>query len=493
MTTTEDRPATPAEAGPASGQRKRVLGKWDITLFTVSAMLVIDQLTASASIGTSVVGWWIVAFVLFLIPSAFITAELATTYPDQGGIYVWIKQAYGSRWAARTTYWYWVNVALWMPSVFLLFAGTFAELFAEDLGKWPRAAIALGLTWAVVGVGILRLELGKWVNNVGALLKVAIISAVAIGGFVLLFRDGAANDLAAKDMFVPDWDAAKFFLPVLVYQLLGFELISSMAGETKDPKRDIPGAFAWSALIVGGLYFLGTIGILMALPMEDLSLVAGLVDTFEAIFGSSGLGQAAVYVLGIAALYTFFTNMTTWSMGANRAAVEAAEGGELPELFGREHPRFRTPTVAFVLMGLVSSAVLLGTTAILEEKDTLYWAIFAASSVIFLLPYILMFPAFLLLRKTDPDTVRPYTAPGGHAGAVLWTVLTTFGIVGSLVLFLWTPGEPVDWEYTGWLLTIVVVTLAVGEWLVAKAMGKQRAARTPTPPTPLPTTRERTA
>ncbi|MGV3757996.1 MAG: APC family permease [Actinomycetota bacterium] len=482
MSMTEDRPAVPADPEPAStGERKRVLGKWDITLFTVSAMLVIDQLTASASIGTSVIGWWVIAFVLFLVPSAFITAELATAYPDQGGIYVWIKRAFGSRWAARTTYWYWVNVALWMPSVFLLFAGTFAELFAEDLGKWPRAAIALGLTWAVVGVGIIRLELGKWVNNVGAVFKVAIIGALAVGGFFLLARDGAANDLAASDMFVPDWDAAKLFLPVLVYQLLGFELISSMAGETKDPKRDIPKAFAWSAVIVGGLYFLGTVGILMALPMEELGLVAGLVDTFEAIFGTSGLGQAAVYALGIAALYTFFTNMTTWSMGANRAAVEAAEGGELPKVFAHEHPRYRTPTFAFVLMGVVSSVVLLGTTAILEEEDNLYWAIFAASSVIFLLPYILMFPAFLLLRRTDAATDRPYVAPGGHGGAVLWTVLTTVGIVGSLVLFLWTPGEPVDWDYTSWLLTIVVVTLAVGEWVVAKAMGKpRRVARSTT-------------
>lgn len=474
-------PASPSTNGAqttAPSGRKRVMGLRDITLFTVSAMLVVDQLTASASIGPSVVGWWIVAFVLFLVPSAFVTAELATTYPDQGGLYVWIKQAFGAKWAARTTYWYWVNVALWMPSVFLLFAGTFAELFAEDLGKWPRAAIALGLTWVVVLIGIQRLEVGKWVNNLGAAFKVAIIGALAIGGFVLMARDGAANDLAASDMFVPDFDAAKFFLPVLVYQLLGFELISTMAEETRDPERNMPRAFGWAGLIVGGLYFFGTLGILMALSMEDLGLVSGLVDTFEEIFGTSGLGDVAVYGLGIAALYTFVTNMTTWSMGANRAAVEAAQGGELPAAFGREHPVHRTPSFAFVLMGVVASAVLLGTTAILDEQDTLYYAIFAASSVVFLLPYILMFPSFLRLRRIDPDARRPYRAPGGTAGGVVWTVLTTFGIVASLVLFLWTPGEPVDWAYTGWLLGIVVVTLAAGEVLVTKAMRRLEGRRT---------------
>jgi amino acid transporter len=157
-------------------------------------------------------------------------------------------------------------------------------------------------------------------------------------------------------------------------------------------------------------------------------------------------------------------------MGANRAAVEAAQGGELPEAFGREHPVHRTPSFAFVVMGLVSSAVLLGTTAILDEQDTLYFAIFAASSVVFLLPYILMFPSFLRLRRADPEAIRPYRAPGGHVGAIAWTTLTTFGIVASLTLFLWTPGEPVDWAYTGWLLAIVVVTLGAGEVLVARAM-----------------------
>ena len=81
--------------------RRRVMGLVDVTLFTVSAILVVDQLTASASIGTGTLGWWVLAIVFFFIPYALITAELATTYPEQGGIYVWTKRAFGKRWAAR--------------------------------------------------------------------------------------------------------------------------------------------------------------------------------------------------------------------------------------------------------------------------------------------------------------------------------------------------------------------------------------------------------
>ena len=469
----------PLQAPAQKAARRRVLGMRDVTLFTISAILVIDQLTASASIGPSVLGWWLLTLVLFLVPSALISAELSTAYPDQGGIYVWIKKAFGARMAARTTYWYWVNVALWMPSVFLLFAGMFAEMFVPDLGKWPQTFIALGLTWAVVGIGIQRLDVGKWVNNLGAIFKAVIILALIGGGIWVAATEGAANPMNARELLVPNFDAAKFFLPVLVFQLLGFELVATMADEIKKPTKVMPRAIGLAGGALSLLYVGGTIGILLALPLEDLGLVAGLIDTFKAIFGSSAAGEAAVYALGIAGLYTLVTNMTTWSMGANRAAVEAAQGGELPEVFGREHPRNRTPVAAYLLTGLVSSGVLLLTTALLDDQDTLYYAIFAASSVVFLLPYVLMFPTFLKLRRDDPDTPRPYRAPGGTAGAWALTVLTTAAILVSVFLFLWTPGVAIDWAYTGALVGIVAVTLVVGEVLVARAMRRPRVPDTP--------------
>ena len=470
--------AVPEAAAPKAA-RRRVLGARDVTLFTISAILVIDQLTASASIGTSVLGWWLIALVVFLVPSAFISAELSTTYPDQGGLYVWVKQAFGRRWAARTTYWYWVNVALWMPSVMLLFAGVFAELFVPDLGKWPQTLIALALTWLIVGIGIVKLDTGKWVNNVGAILKSIILLTLIGGGIWFAIANGPANDLNLGQMLTPDFNAAKFFLPVLIYQLLGFELVATMGEEIKNPAKVMPRAIGLSALVLSLLYVGATLGILLALPLEDLGIVVGLVDTFKAIFGASALGEAAVYVLGVAALYTFISNMATWSMGANRAAVEAADGGELPTVFAREHPRHRTPVAAFLLMGVVSSVVLLGSTALLNEQDTLYYALFAASSVVFLLPYLLTFPTFLRLRRTDPDTTRPYRAPGGKVGAWAWTILTTGTIFAVTVLFLWTPGDPVDWAYTGSLLTIVGVTLIVGEVLVGRSLRKIRVPDTP--------------
>jgi glutamate:GABA antiporter len=445
-------------------------------------MLVVETLTASAAIGPKTIAWWILAIVIFLVPYALITAELATAYPTQGGIYVWVKQALGPRWAARTTYWYWVNVALWMPSVFLLFAGVFFQLFGKHLaawpdGKWPQVIMAIALVWLVVGVGVIRLEVGKWVNNIGAIMKIAIILALGVGGIVFALRHGSANTINASS-FVPSFGLAKEFLPVIVFLLLGFELISSMAGEVKDPEKQIPKAIFTSGTVIAVLYLFATIGILLALPLAKLSLVEGLVETFKAIFGHKGLGEVIVYVLGIAALYTYFTNMTTWTMGANRSASEAAAEGELPEILGREHPTRRTPVGALVLTGAISTLVLVVTALFINTQDSLFFAIFAASSVVFLLPYLLMYPAVAVLRFKDPDRPRPFKIPGGNRVVIAMAAVTSVVIVGGVLLFLWPeiPDAPAEWSYTGPLLGIVGVTLLAGEvmlWFMAHPRHKR--------------------
>ena len=469
-------PAASAPAAGAAPARRRVLGVRDATLFTISAMLVIDTLTASAAIGVQTIGWWVLAIVLFMVPGALITAELGTTYPDQGGIYSWVKRAYGERWAARTTYWYYINVALWMPAVFLLFTGIFCDLFAKRWADWSdgrgfQVALAIALVWLVVAVGAMKLDLGKSVINSGAAFKVLIILALGIGGIVVAVTDGAANSITATNI-LPSFGDAKAYLPVIVFMLLGFELVSSLSEEIKAPERTVPRTIFTAAPILAFLYLFATVGILLALPLKDLGLVSGLVDTFEEVFGTDGFGNVLVYALGIATMYTFFTSMTTWSMGANRAAQEAAQEGELPALLAREHPVHRTPVAAYVVSGLVATVVLLFAAIFVTSQDDLFYAIFSASAAVFLLPYMLLFPSVRTLRRKDPDAHRPFRVPGGAVLLTVLCALTTVIVAATFVLFLWPeiPDAPESWAFTGPLLAIVGVTLVAGELIVARQM-----------------------
>ncbi|MEN6408246.1 MAG: APC family permease [Anaerolineaceae bacterium] len=447
------------------GSFKKAFRGLDMTLFTVCAILVIDTLAPSAAIGPSSISWWIITLVLFFIPYGLITAELGATYPDEGGLYVWVKRAFGEKWAARSTWLYWVNVALWMPSVYILFASMFSQLFFPDMSLWMQIAIGIVMTWVTVWIGTLTLDSGKWVPNIGAFIKALIMVVIGVGAIVYASKNGVANDLSFKNI-LPTWDAGLAFLPVIVYNFMGFELMSCAGGEIVTPGKDIPRAIITAGLFIALFYILGTVGMLMALPMDQLGLVSGIVDTLHVLLGETGVGGVIVTGLGIGALFTFLANMVTWTMGANRTAAEAAHGGELPAVFGKEHPVNKTPVGAFILTGIVSTVVMVLYGFMAGSAEDLFWTLFAFSSMVFLLPYLILFPAFLKLRKVDANIERPYRVPGGKTLAIIMAVICEIFIIQAVIFFIWVPGQPIDWAYALPVLAGVILTIIIGEFLI---------------------------
>ena len=453
------------------------MGLSSLTLFSVCAVLVVDGLTASASIGPSSITWWLITLVLFVIPYGLISSELGTTYPGEGGIYDWVKRAFGFKWAVRTTWFYWVNVGLWMPAVYIMFAGMFAEMFFPDMSLWLQIAICIGLTWLSIWVCNVSVDTGVWVTNIGALFKVIVIGVLGIGGFWYAAQNGVANEFTLQSM-TPSLDSGLGFLPVIIFNLMGFELIACMGSEIKNPSRDIPKSILISAIIVTGLYVFGTIGILMALPVEEIGLVGGIIATLRTLFGDGAFGQFMVYGIGSLALLTFIANMTTWTMGASRAAMEAAQAGELPGIFAKEDPVHKTPVGANTMTGIVSTVVILLYGMSAGESDELFWSVFAFSSCVFLLPYLFMFPAYLKLRLTDPNAIRPYKVPGSLKAQIGMSVLCFLFIVQAVFLFIFPDigAGIVDWSYTIPVALGITVTIGIGEWILINATKRMKAA-----------------
>ncbi len=444
---------------------KKVMRGLDLTLFTVCAILVIDQLAASAAIGPQAVFWWIFTMIFFFVPYGLITAELGSTYPDQGGIYAWVRRAFGPRWGGRTAWLWWINVALWQPSVFILFAGIFAALFMPDLGLWTQIAIAVALTWLTVWINIVRLDVGKWVPNVGAIFKAVIMLVIGVGGFVYAANHGVANELTFSSM-TPSWGASLAFLPVIVYNFMGFELMSGASAEMKNPARDVPMTIFVSGILIAAFYLFATIGILIALPLDEINLVSGIVDTLRVLLGEGG--GVLVVVLGLMARYTFLANMVTWTMGANRSAAEAALDGNLPAMFARLHPEHKTPSNAAIVTGVVTSVVIVVYGLLAADAEDLFWTLFAFSSIVFLLPYLIMFLAFLQLRRIDADRPRPYRVPGGKGGAFVFALLCMAFIVQAIVFFIYTP-EEFDMTYAVSIVIGVAITVVIGELMIMRA------------------------
>ncbi len=439
------------------------MGVRDMTLFTVSAILLLDTLAASASIGVSSIFWWTLLGIVFFVPYGLISAELGTTYPEQGGIYAWVRDTFGKRWGTRVTWFYWLNTAMWNASVLVLFAGVFAQMFAPGLSLVAKLAIAIGLNWLIIYFNYAALSVGKWIPNVGATLKMVTFVALIGAGIAFAMRAEVelANDFSL-DAFIPEWSSSTQYISTIIYGMLGFELMSSASEEMKNPRRDVPRAIFASGIVIFLAYVLGTFAILAAVPIDDIDLVEGLVDTLRQLFGTSNIGIAAATLFGVFALFTFFSNTTTWALGANRAAAEAAIDGELPNFLAKEHATYGTPVGAAFTMGAIVTIILVTYGLLAGSNEDLFWKLFAASAVLFLIPYVGAVAAFLRARRIDPDRERPFTVPGGMPLAIVITSVCIFILLTSILLFMYVPGAGFDWPVVfGSLAAIVLGEIAI--------------------------------
>ncbi len=457
----------PGAPGGALAEKPKVFGLFSMVLFSVSAILVADTVGSSAAMGVQGLGFWIILGLLFFIPYGFVTAELGSAWPDEGGIYVWVKTAFGPGWGTVTSWMYWVNVALWAPSVFVLFLGAIEVAWGVDIAPLWEAVIVIAMVWAIVLVGILPLEWSKFVPNLSAALKVIVLVGLGALGVAYVVKNGAANSFALGD-WIPQWNTDSLsFLPIIIYSYMGFELMSSAGGAIKNPKRDVPKMIILAGVAILAVYMFATFGILASIKTEDVSIVTGIVDALklmveEVVGGATWLFNIAV----VALLFTFFGNMVTWSIGANQTISATGLDDTAPGVFGHVNKRFGTPDYAFVLMGIIATGITILAYVLDPDQTSVFWTLFALSSIVFLIPYLLMFPALLVLRHKHPDQPRPYVIPGGKAGAWIATVLCEAGIVLTLFLFFYFPAEGVS-KGTFWLITGGGTILSLAHRLVA--------------------------
>ncbi|EAQ96516.1 APC family permease [Congregibacter litoralis] len=445
-------------------EHPKTLRQRDLVLFTVSAILLPDILTSSASAGVSSIAWWLLLGLLFFFPMGLISAELGCSYPEQGGIYTWIRNAFGGRWASRVTYCYWVNMALWLPSMFILFAGVANRLFDLEASLTIQIGIAIAITWLTVAANVVALKIGKWIPNIGAISKFLLFGALIAGTWRFLSSHEVANAMTVETL-TPSWGDGLQFIPAIIYGMLGFELASAGSAEMRNPRRDVPRAILWSGMIVLLLSVLGTFAVLATIPVAGINIVEGVIDVLALAFAGSAAGDALVLFLGVCFLFGIYSSCAAWSMGANRAAAEAAMEKELPAWFGIELPGNGSPVGAAALTGTVSTLALLSYGFMSGSNEDLFWSLFAFSSVLFMLPYLGMVLAFLRMRSVDGEHPRPFRVPGGRPGAWMSAMLCGSILIIAIALFMVTPGEGPQWA----VIIGVVAALLLGELLVRTA------------------------
>ena len=333
---------------------KKTLGGLDIFLGMITVMFFLDTLGPVAAMGTASITWMLIIAVIFFVPYGLITAELGSTYPDEGGMYAWVKRAFGKRWGVRVTWMYWVNNAVWISSATIFIIGVACQLFMPNTSFPIQLVLSIVLIWLVILVGLRPLNESKWVTNVSGIIKLLIAAGIIISAVIYISQGNvAANDFSLTG-FIPKLGDSFIFFPALIYNFLGFEVMSAMGSQMKNPKKDVPRAVISNAFLITALYILVTTSILMIIPADKVNIVESIMDCFMVALGG-GAASIVVVVFGLMFLSILFGQIVTWITAACNMAAEASADGELPKVFAIRHKKNGTPMGTLIITGVIGT------------------------------------------------------------------------------------------------------------------------------------------
>jgi len=423
---------------------KRAMGSLDLVLFYVVTGVSLRWVATAASAGPSAVIIWFGAWLTFYTPLALSVIELSSRYPEEGGLYVWSKRAFGDFGAFICAWIYWTSNLPYFPAV-LYFAGSNIlymrgsrwNYLSNDANFYVLFSI---VTLVVITIlNVVGLDIGKWLHNAGAVAMWLPVVIIISMGAIAWHRFGSMTPFNATAMMPGFHLKDMIFWSTLIFAFSGCETASFMGEEIKNTRRTVPWALFVGGLVVTFCYVGGTIGVLLALSPDQVSNLQGLMQAITQTGGRIGF----FWIIPVAAALITLSNLG--AAGAYLAAVArlpfvAGIDRYLPSTFGKLHPRWRTPYIALILQcacGVVFIFLGQAETTVKGAYDVLV----SLGIITYFLPYLFLFGAMFRLQRepAGPDVIR---VPGGKPVARLLSCVG-FGTASLTIAlsFIPTPGE----------------------------------------------------
>lgn len=440
-------------------------------LTVICVVFVAEAAAPVASLGNSQYFWWLFMIVAFLLPYGLISSELGTSYNGDGGMYDWVRAAYPTgRTAGRVAWYYWINFPLWMASLAVMCPDLLTIISGVEFGWFTSLIIELAFIWIVVWISFYPVSDSAWILNGCAVIKVLL--ALIMGGLGIYgaITGGTANEITLRSL-LPSFDLGSLsYISVIIFNCLGFEVICTFADSMQNPRREIPRAIITGGIVIAAIYIFCAFGIGVAIPSNQISADTGLLDAMMMLTGRTG--GLFISLMALLFLVTLFGNMISWSLGVNSVAAYAADNHDLPAVYAKRSRKNEMPIGTAVMNGIVASIVVI--IGAFMTDPNLFWSFFALNLVMFLLSYLPIFPAFLRLRKTDPDHERPFRVSGGDTLCRIMAYVPMVLIVISII-FTAVPLS-FDSETLAEVLPITIgsiIFLLLGE-IIIRISGKAR-------------------
>jgi amino acid transporter len=482
-------------ASPAaleSNKLSRHFGRFDIMFFLICTIVGVDTIASVASSGGEAFTWMVIFALIFFVPQALLFAELGTAFPQEGGPYVWTRMAFGHLAGAINNFLYWVTNPVWLGGTLAISAITAFSVFfnkGKNFSDPVTIIIALVFIWVGVLAAVLSFKVGKWITTAGAFARFLLLGWFTIT-VVLYGINYGVHGLAFGD-FKPTAAGFVGVVGVLLFNYVGFELPSSAGEEMKDPAKHVPFAIARSTVFSFLLYAVPILGILLVLPVSSVTNFSGFVDAIQKVF--TVYGPAAGFAGGIGCILfviCLLTSGVTWIMGSDRSLAVSGYDGAAPRFLGVINAKLGTPVRVNIFSGIVSTIIFILAHYITQGSTAKFFgAVLGVTISTTLISYLLIYPALWKLRKSHPETPRPFKMPLYRVITIVLMVLLAASIV-QLIL----PGAGFDWfgsdfRPDGWkasegglyLLTelipvLIFIGVGVAFWRVGKKTRLANAA-----------------
>lgn len=395
----------------------------------------------------------IVVPIIWSLPTSLMVAELATMMPVQGGYYQWVKTAMGPFWGFLAAWWAWV--ASWVDlAIYPVLFVDFSAYFFPELGTnaWLRWIVCIVVIWTLAGVNMLGSSV---VGDSSKIFLVIVLAPFAILTVIGLFK-------ITQNPFTPFTHdgtaigpAAGAGLFVIMWNYMGWDGLSTVAGEIDEPRRTYPKALAITIPVITLIYLLPTLVSLGVVGATDVEWTAGAYNVVAEQVAGRWLGV----LMTIGALVSAVGLFSAWLLSYSRLPFALADDGYLPTGLSKLHPRRGTPISSIVVASLICSVAVVGP----------FQALVAIDVAVYACALMLEFIALIVMRRKFPDMARPFKVPGGAVGLFLMIAFPFF-VVATAVYYQVLDVGPV--QGLGW----AGIALATGPlaYLVLRPLKRRR-------------------
>ena len=454
------------------------LGVLALAMINVASIVSARNLPVMAEYGWSMLLLFALSVLVFLVPISMAAAELGTAFPRDGGVYAWVKEAFGGRTGFLAVWCDYAENVAWFPTVLSFIAASSAYAIDPSLADDTTYLVVVMLVffWGTTAAALRGVRASALLGAVGTVAG-SILPAVLVVvlGAVFLLQGNASQIPFSAGALVPDVELGNVaFLGGVILLFTGMEMAGFHARETRDPGRTVPRAIAVAVAVTVAFSVLGSLFMAFVLPRHEISLVSGTMELFSSVLEELSVGWLLAPLALVVALGGV-AHLTPWILGPAKGVSVAAREGLAPSRFGRTN-RNDVPVALLVVQGVAGSLFAL-LFVVVPSVSTSYWMLSAVTAQVVVTMYALVFAALIRLRHTRPEVPRPYRVPGGLPGVWLVGGLGLLGCVASFLLGFVPPSQLATGDTAVYVLLLALATVVLSlPPFVFALLARRRAA-----------------